>query len=415
MTQAGRIEGPAADHRTGLNALLRACTDRYTRYMLAGYFRRLLLIAAVLLAIALTIDLWPQIGRVIGDDNTTLPVALWRITRFAGLRTPGLLAPLLPFACFLAVAWSETAYTHAGERLFIWNSGRSPILCLPASIIFGLIVGAADFAADAVLGPAAMHVQMAERLGSDGQRLDRSRGGDIQWIARPGGLLRTEIVYGPPPVLRHVIVFKLASGGELQEIDQAARATQIRDTARWQLENGTVWTAQRPSDRPGSRDAGQGQLTPFDRRVLELDLDPLWLSVYGIEPQYLSLATLRRLAPFDHPPQSHGLFRTRLQTLYSELALPAAMALFAASLSILWQAHRVTGPALAGTLLAGYLAHSATKAFLVLGQNGYLAPAAAAWAVPASLLAATLCAFALKGARSPAAEARAASRRARAD
>ncbi len=399
--------------------MIRACTDRYTRFMLAGYLRRLVVIVAVLLTIALTIDLWPQIGRVAGDDNAALPVALWRIARFAGLRTPGLLAPLLPFACFLAVAWTETAYTHAGERLFIWNSGRPPVLCLPASIVFGLIVGLAGFTADAVLGPAAMRVQMTERLGSDGQRLDRGHTGDIQWIARPDGLLRTEIVYGPPPELRRVIFFKLDAGGELQEVDQAARATQIRDTPGWQLENGTVWTARPPSDRrtaPRDPDeAGQGRETQFDRRVLQLDLEPLWLSVYGIEPQYLSLAMLHALAPFDHPPQSHGLFRTRLQTLYSELALPAAMALFAASLAILWQPHRVTAGALAGTLLAGYLAHSATKAFLVLGQNGYLTPAVAAWAVPVALLAATLGAFGLKGARLPKAGAKASARWARAE
>lgn len=399
--------------------MIRACTDRYTRYMLAGYLRRLLLIAAVLLAIALTIDLWPQIGRVAGDQDTALPVALWRMARFAGLRTPGLLAPLLPFACFLAVAWTEIAHTHAGERLFIWNSGRSPIFCLPASVIFGLIVGVADFTADAVLGPAAMRVQMTERLGSDGQRLDRGRTGDIQWIADPDGLLRTEIVYGPPPELRRLAVFKLAADGQLQEVVQAARATQIQGTSGWQLENGTVWTARPLSDhRPDPRDpeeAGQGRMTPFDRLVVHLNLNPLWLSVYGIEPQYLSLPVLHALAAFDHPPQSQGMFRTRLQVLYSELALPAAMALLAASLSILLQAHRVTTRAVVGTLLAGYLAHSATKAFLVLGQNGYLSPVVAAWAVSVALLAATLGAFGLKGARLPKADAKTSAEWARAE
>jgi lipopolysaccharide export system permease protein len=419
MIENHRAAGTADDRRTGFDAMIRACTDRYTRYMLAGYLRRLILIAAVLLTIALTIDLWPQIGSVAGNQDDAVPVVLWHIARFAALRTPGLLAPLLPFACFLAVAWTETAYTHAGERLFTWNSGRSPVLCLPASIIFGLIVGMADFTADAVLGPIAMRVQMTERLGSDGQRLDRGRAGNIQWIARPDGLLRTEIVYGPPPELRFVTFFKLDVDGKLVEVDQAARATQVRDTSGWRLENGTLWTAWAPSDRhtvPPDPDAtGPGQMTPFDTRVLPLDLDPLWLSVYGIEPQYLPLATLNALKQTDRPPQSHGLFRTRLQALYSDFALPAAMALFAASLSLLLQAHRVTAQAVIGTLVAGYLAHSATKALLVLGENGYLAPTVAAWAVPVALLTATLCAFVLKGARPPDPDATASAKFARAE
>lgn len=392
---------PLDDRRTGWAALISGSADRYTRYMLAGYLRRLLVVTAVLLAVALTIDLWPQIGLVAGDDHAGFPAVLARIARFAALRTPGLLAPLLPFACFLAVAWTETAYTHSGERLFIWNSGRAPALCLPASIIFGLAVGAADFTADAVLGPAAMRVQMTERLGTDGQRLDRGRVGDVQWIARPGGLLRTEIIYGPPPELRHLTFFRLSPSGTLLEVDQAARATQLGHSADWQLENGTIWTA---GPVPEADDSEQGRTVPFDRRVLPLGLDPLWLSVYGIDPQYLPLPVLRALARFDRPPQSHGLFRTRLQTLYATLALPAAMALFAASLSILLQAHRVTVRAVAGILLAGYLAHSAAKAFLVLGQNGYVLPLVAAWAVPAALLVATLAAFGLKGAKTPRAD-----------
>ncbi|MFX6759666.1 hypothetical protein ABTH30_22485, partial [Acinetobacter baumannii] len=84
--------------------------------------------------------------------------------------TPGLVAPLLPFATFLGVAWTEITHTQAGERMFVWNMGRSPSQCLPAAALLGLVVGPLEFTLDAYLGPQAMAVQMHERLGSDGRR-----------------------------------------------------------------------------------------------------------------------------------------------------------------------------------------------------------------------------------------------------
>ena len=76
---------------------------RYTRYMLAGYLRHVLIVTSILLAIALTIDLWPQFQDVAARGHDTLS-AVWSVVRFSGLRTPGLIAPLLPFATFKRTA-----------------------------------------------------------------------------------------------------------------------------------------------------------------------------------------------------------------------------------------------------------------------------------------------------------------------
>src|SRR6516225_777546 len=98
----------------------------YSRYMLGAYLRHTVMVAAALMTIALTIDLWPQVPLFSGSPLHVV----WSIARLAGLRLSDLLPPFLPFATFLGVVWSESAFTESRERLLIWNSGRSPLFCL---------------------------------------------------------------------------------------------------------------------------------------------------------------------------------------------------------------------------------------------------------------------------------------------
>ena len=139
------------------------------------------------------------------------------------MRLPDLLPPFIPFATFLGVVWSESAFTESRERLLIWNSGRSPLFCLMPALLAGLVMGVGLFVLDAWLRPAAIHVQIDEKLGREGIRLDRSQSGGNHWIALPDGLLRAEIEYGPPLKLHNVTIYKLDSNGHLAEVD----------TARW--------------------------------------------------------------------------------------------------------------------------------------------------------------------------------------
>ena len=373
-----------------------ALRGRHTRYMLAGYLRRVLIVASVLLVVGLTIDLWPQIDLITGSGDDSSLRIIWRILCFSALRTPGLLAPVLPFAVFLGVAWTEIQHTQTGERMFVWNTGRLPLQCLLPALLLGIMIGAAEFGMDAYLGPASMAVQMQKRLGRDGMRLDRTRTGDIQWIASSAGLLKTEISYGPPPVLSNLTFFRLDARGQLVEVDKAKTARLVPGTGQWRLEEGSLWLAPSPAaDDAGARasspeDAAKDRLQPFASRTMPLSMDPLWLSAFGMETQYLPISTLRRLAAIDEGQLPTGKFSTRLQVLYGEAFMPGAMALLAASLSILLLPYRVPPRALVGILFAGYLAHSGAKACILMGQNGFLSPILAGWLVPAALTCATM-------------------------
>jgi lipopolysaccharide export LptBFGC system permease protein LptF len=362
--------------------------------MLAGYLRHVFMVTSALLAVALTIDLWPQFHLIAVSQGQGALAVIWSVLRFTALRTPDLIAPFLPFATFLGVVWTEVVHTQSGERMLIWNSGRSPIQCLPPVILLGVILGAGEFAMDAYLGPASMDVQMHERLGLDGQRLDRTRRGDSHWIALSSGLLSTEIEYGPPPVLHHLTYFQRDAGGQLTEVDVAAVAHRLPGTNSWLMRDGRFWKSEENPRSALVLESSTGEtMTPFRERAVALELDPLWLHFFRMEPQYLPIPVLRALSRTDTGPESKGLYRTRVQVLYGEAVLPGAMALLAASLSMLFLAYGTPIGPLVGIVFAGYMAHFGTKACLLMGQTGYMPPVLAGWLIPGVLFGGTLAVF----------------------
>jgi lipopolysaccharide export LptBFGC system permease protein LptF len=313
------------------------------------------------------------------------------IARLAVLRLPDLLPPFVPFAVFLGVVWSESAFTESRERLLIWNSGRSPLYCLMPALLAGLVMGGFLFALDAWLRPAAIHVQIAERLGREGIRLDRSQSGGSHWMALPDGLLRADIEYGPPLKLHNVTIYKMDTEGHLAEVDTAARATPAGKD-RWLLEDGQSWHAS--AAEPGnvvSTKAGQEEAqVPFKTRRVAMVLDEQWLRNFGLSPQYLKLGELMALADARIMSRDLNGYKTRLQLVFGETLFTCTMALLGAALSMLYFAFQTRWFALVGVLLAGYLAHFASKAFQLMGEFGYMAPFFAGWLAPLLLMAAVL-------------------------
>lgn len=355
----------------------------YSRYMLGAYLRHTAMVAAALMTIALTIDLWPQIALFKGES---LQVAVG-IARLAVLRIPDLLPPFVPFATFLGVVWTESAFTESRERLLIWNSGRSPLFCLMPALLAGLLMGAVLFALDAWLRPAAIHVQIDEKLGREGIRLDRSRSGGNHWIALPDGLLRAEIAYGPPVSLHNVTIYKLDSEGHLAEVDTASAARPLGKD-RWQLENGKSWQAEFSDPGNVLSTAGSQVETqaPFAQKTVTMKLDDLWLRNLGLSPQYLRFGDLRRLADAEIMSRDSNGYKTRLVVIFGETAFTCVMALLGAALSMLYFAYETRWVALVTVLLAGYLAHFASKAFILMGEFAYMAPFFAGWLAPMLLM-----------------------------
>jgi lipopolysaccharide export system permease protein len=386
------MTGIPLKHERDAHVIHLAPLGLYSRYMLTAYLRHVLTVAAALMTIALTIDLWPQIPLLTGGAAQNAMGTIWTIARLAVLRIPDLLPPFIPFATFLGVVWSEGVFTGSRERMLIWNSGRSPLQCLAPAIMIGVLMGVALFVMDGYLRPAAIAVQIHEELGREGIRLDRTQSSGNHWFALPNGLLRAEIVYGPPLSLRNVTIYTLDAVGHLSEVDTAALASPLASEDQWLLHDGHYWSVNLGTSQP-ERDVTKYVIgstreeaeIPFVHRQVSLGLNTLWLANQGMSPQYLSISNLRLLANPKINSHDNGDFQTRLQVLYGEIVLTCAMALLAASLSLLFFAYRLRPVALIVTLLAGYLAHFAARAFLLMGEFGYVWPSVAGWFTPLAL------------------------------
>jgi lipopolysaccharide export system permease protein len=370
--------------RGGARPIYLAPLGLYSRYMLGAYLRHTVMVAAALMTIALTIDLWPQISLFSGSPlHMAGSIGLLTV-----LRLSDLLPPFIPFAAFLGVVWSESAFTESRERLLIWNSGRSPLLCLVPALFAGLLVGAFLLVVDAWLRPVAIHIQMAEVLGREGIRLDRGKSGGTHWIALPDGLLKAEIQYGPPLELHDATIYKLDSDGHLAEVDTAS-VVRPAGNGVWRLIGGHYWRADFADQgkvlTTGVREENE---IPFQTRTIAMSLDELWLSNLGLSPQYLSLTDLHNLAHAQIMSRDLSGYKTRIQTLFGETLFTCLMTVLAAALSMLYFAYATRWFALVTVLLAGYLAHFASKAFSLMGEFGYISPFLAGWLAPLLLIAA---------------------------
>lgn len=364
--------------RGGARPIFLAPFGLYSRYMLGAYLRHTMMVCAALMTIALTIDLWPQVALFHGSPLDVVGGLAW----LAALRLSDLLPPFVPFATFLGVVWSESAFTESRERLLVWNSGRSPLFCLMPALFAGILMGAFLFVTDAWLRPVAIHVQMAEVLGREGIRLDRGKSGGTHWIALPDGLLKAAIQYGPPLELHDATIYKLDSDGHLAEVDTAAMARPAED-GMWRLMGGHYWRADFANQgKVLSTGAHEENEIPFQTRTIPMNLDSLWLSNLGLSPQYLFLSDLHRLVRAQIMSRDLSGYKTRLQTVFGETVFTCLMAILAAALSMLYFAFLTRWFALVAVLLAGYLAHFASKAFSLMGEFGYIGPFFAGWLAP---------------------------------
>jgi lipopolysaccharide export system permease protein len=350
----------------------------HTRYMLGAYLRHTLMVAAALMTIALTIDLWPQVPLITARGGGLL--VIWNIAWLTVLRLPDLLPPFVPFAVFLGVVWSESAFTESRERMLIWNSGRSPLMCLTPALLAGLILGSALFVIDAYLRPAAIDVQIREVLGREGVRLDRHQSGGNHWIALPDGLLRAEIEYGPPLKLHNVTIYKLDTEGHLAEVSTASVAKPL-SIGRWLLEDGRYWRADLDNRGDVLTTGGHSveAEVPFRQHTVAMTLSVMWLEKLGLSPQYMALGDLRTLSRAHIIARDASAYRTRLQAVYAEPLFTCSMALLGAALAMLAFAYRTVWYELVGVLLAGYLAHFASRALLLMGEFGYVSSFLAGW------------------------------------
>jgi lipopolysaccharide export system permease protein len=365
---------------------LLAPLGQYFRYIFVTHLRHLTIVSSALLSLALTIDLVPQISRVIAHappGQATAHVAI-----LVAVRAGDLFPRFLPLAVFFSVLWTEVIQTVSRERILIWNTGRTALYCLVPVLALGILLAPVQYAFDSYLRPKAMGLQADMQLGSAGEYYAKVRAGKTNWISlgHAGGhdLVRGEFL-GNRGIVRHVMIYRLDDDGHLREIDSAEWLSPL--PKGWLLHNGQYWTVPLTIDAGGglSTDvlaAGPAEAVRYLEKSMDLDLDPVWVRNYGIDPNDLPQATLLRMYGHHHDPQIDAFIHAQIQVNRAAAFMPMAMALFATVLSLTLFPYSVDFVSAFLVVLCGYGGYFLMRTLSVMGQQHFVPPFMAAWFTP---------------------------------
>lgn len=368
--------------------ILRIAFGVYSSYLFRQHLRHSSIVAAALLSLALTIDLIPQLPLLLiaaGGGGASIHDVLSLLI----FRAADLLPRFLPLSVFLGVLWTEVALTSSRERLLVWNSARAPSRFFAPVIAIAVVFGLAQFEFDNLGRPAAMSAQIQSHLGSLGQMYDRRPSTESNWFSAGSDLVRARVQYAPV-ILHDVTLYRFDETWRLTEIDTAQRMVPDKNWNAWRLFEGETWAF---GSKPGAASTGAHDVPTlrdpvtykFSERKLVVALDPVWVGVWGIGPEYLSRSALTALARVNHDAQTNSLFRTRIELNWANATMPGAMALLASVLAVFLLPYRVQFIRAFGAGLVGYAAHLAMRIAVLFGEHGLLSPAFAAWLVPFSI------------------------------
>ncbi len=366
--------------------ILRIAFGVYSGYLFRQHLRHSLIVAAALLSLALTIDLIPQLPLLLIASGGG--ASIHDVSSLLIFRAADLLPRFLPLSVFLGVLWTEVALTASRERLLVWNSARAPWHFVAPVIAIAVLFGLAQFEFDNLGRPAAMSAQIQSHLGSLGQMYDRRPSTESTWFSAGSDLVRARVQYAPV-TLHDVTLYRFDKTWRLTEIDTAQTAVPDKNWNAWRLFEGEAWAfgskplaASTAHDAPKLRDPVTYK---FSERKLAVALDPVWVGVWGIGPEYLSRSALTALTRVNHDAQTNSLFRTRIELNWANATMPGAMALLASVLAVFLLPYRVQFIRAFGAGLVGYAAHLAMRIAVLFGEHGILSPAFAAWLAPFSI------------------------------
>ena len=178
-------------------------------------------------------------------------------------------------------------------------------------------------------------------------------------------------------------IYRLDPEGRLALITWA-RTAAPKSANEWVLGEGSQWVR---TDGPAGGRRIAGTQSDFADLTYTLNIDPLWLSHFGIWAKLLPQSTLSILAAPHSSFYIPNEYQTWVQVRIAQAFFPGALALLACGLSFVWLSYSVSVVSLFGVALTGYMAHVFMKIFVIFGERAFLAPVLSAWTIPLLVLA----------------------------
>lgn len=352
-----------------------------SRYLARRFLATFLMVLAIFTVIVFLIDMVEQIRRLAGEG-----VGLAGTAGLAALNTPGMVYRILPLVTILTAIALFLALSRSSELVVIRAAGRSALASLLAPVAAAVILGAI---AVAVLNPlvaatsrafearsnalsrGASSVMSVSREGlwlregsAEGQRVIRAARANLDGTV----LFHVGMTDFPPPAAGD----RRAPGGPLRRIEAASAAL---GRGVWVLEAAKVWDFASPNPE---RDA-----TRADR--LEV---PTTLTGEQIRDSFgtPSAIPIWELAGFIDNLDRAGFSALEHRVWFQmELALPllmAAMVLVAAGFTMRHARAGQRGMLVLLAVMAGFAIFFLRNFAQVMGENGQIPVAVAAWSPP---------------------------------
>ena len=345
----------------------------YLARRFAGTF---LLILGVFAGMAALIDMVEQLRRMAGRDGTFLQAA-----HLAVVNVPATLYQILPLMVILAAIALFLALARSSELVVIRATGRSGVRLVMAPVAAVLVIGAVTLAAiNPLVAYTIQHFETLSNRYTGGETGVISVGASGLWLrqAHPGGqlVIRAARADADGTGFTDVTFMTFGESGPERRIE-AARAE--LEAGAWRLSDAKEW---RLGDANPERES---------RRFAALEL----ASDMTLEQLRDSFGAPAAVPIWQLPGFIGDLGRAGFSArahrvwLQIELATPltmAAMVMLGAALTMRHSRFGGTGMRVLLAILAGFGVFFVRNFAQVLGENGQLPVALAAWGPPGAAL-----------------------------
>ena len=344
------------------------------RYFARRFGQSFLVIGAVFLSLIMLIDLIEQLRRFEG-----ISVTLGQLVQLTLLNAPAAINEILPLLMILSTVVLFVGMARSSELVVTRATGRSGIRALVAPVLMSLVIGglAVSTLNPIVAATSNRYQQLADTYRTGGPAA-LSISGEGLWL-RQGSARGQSVIhasgYSPEEVtLYDVSILTYArDGGPIRRIN-AQSAKLVQD--KWTLTNAKVWplvSGVNPETNAVLHKTLEIPTSLTRERIQDSIGRPTGISIYDLPK------TIRQM-------EQAGFSTRRYQVWFQiELARPlflVAMVLVGAAFTMRHTRLGGTGIAVLTAVLLGFALYFVRNFAQILGENGQIPVALAAWAPP---------------------------------
>ncbi|MDP5216078.1 LPS export ABC transporter permease LptG [Ruegeria sp. 2205SS24-7] len=348
------------------------------RYFARRFMQGFMVIGMVFLTLILLIDLIEQLRRFEGED-----VSIGQIFTLTLLSAPAAINEILPLLMILSTIVLFVGLARSSELVVTRATGRSGLRVLVAPVLVAACIGGlAVSTLNPMVAATSERVQILGDTYRNGGPSVLSLSGEGLWL-RQGDDQGQSVIHATgfeedSRTLQGVTILTYApDGGPLRQID--AESAQLVDD-QWILRNAKVWpliAGINPETNAAFHDTLEIGTTITEERIRDSIGRRQSISIYDLPEM------IQQLGEAGFSTKRHEVW------LQVELARPLfliSMVLIGAAFTMRHARFGGTGIAVLASILLGFTLYFIRNFAQVLGENGQIPAALAAWAPPAAAI-----------------------------